>query len=449
MALRPLVIKVAFYLPLGRGRGKSLTSAVEHFKYMGDPNRHKKPDEELLLSSAAVHARYMTERPGISGYFGPDVRQLPDVSAIQTAIRHHQGPVWRAFISVTEHDAQTLGGQLMTREGWEAATRQELPPMLTKLGLDPTNVEWVASVHKKAGHPHIHLLFWERTVTRDKGLWSEKERRGIRQGWVSTLYRPERQRLGQEKSVLRQHVIAAVRAHDPGFLTSRMQREWTTRITTLATQMPGTGRASLKFMPPPVKASALDTANWVLNTIPRFAEAADRYGAIAAEMAQYYSDDPAAQARARIQAQQDLAERVAQLVIREAAQWDATQTRQVIRELVERDDAALQDRLWRMTQLTGSEREEAIRDLATELRGDRDASWQPRLERQIDHTLRALSETQYQTSRAALHHVFSGLQAALRDAERDSARAARRRAWEADQAAWEEERIKRASGLAL
>lgn len=449
MAFRPLVIKVAFYLPSGRGRGKSLTSAVEHFKYMGDPNRHKKPDEELLLSSAAVHARYMTERPGISGYFGPDVRQLPDVSAIQTAIRHHQGPVWRAFISVTEHDAQTLGGQLMTREGWEAATRQELPPMLTKLGLDPTNVEWVASVHKKAGHPHIHLLFWERTVTRDKGLWSEKERRGIRQGWVSTLYRPERQRLGQEKSVLRQHVIAAVRAHDPGFLTPRMQREWTTRITTLATQMPGTGRASLKFMPPPVKASALDTANWVLNTIPRFAEAADRYGAIAAEMAQHYSDDPAAQARARIQAQQDLAERVAQLVIREAAQWDATQTRQVIRELVERDDAALQDRLWRMTQLTGSEREEAIRDLATELRGDRDASWQPRLERQIDHTLRALSETQYQASRSALHHVFSGLQAALRDAERDSARAARRRAWEAALAAWEEERIKRASGLAL
>ena len=448
MALRPFVIKVAFYLPSGRGRGKSLTSAVEHLKYMGDPNRHKKPDEELLLSSAAVHARYMTERPGISGYFGPDVRQLPDVSAIQSTIRDHTGPVWRAFISVTEADAQTLGGQLLTREGWEAATRQELPRMLTKLGLDPTNVEWVASVHKKAGHPHIHLLFWERAVTRDKGLWSERERRGIRQGWVSTLYGPERQRLGQEKSALRQQVLMAVRAHDPGFLTPRMQRAWTERITTLATQMPGTGRAALKFMPPPVKAAALDTASWLLKTIPRFAEEADRYSAIAVELAQHYSDDPREHARARNQAQQDLTERVAQLVIREAAQWDHTQTRQVIRELVS-DDAALQDRLWRMTQLTGPEREEAIRDLATQLRGDRDARWQPQLERQIDQTLHALSERQYQASRTALHHVFAGLQAALRDAERDSARAARRRAWEAAQAAWEEERIKRASGLAL
>ena len=127
MALRPLIVKHAFYLPGKQGFGKGNHGAVAHLQYMGDPSRHQKSDEELLMGSAAIHAKYMTERPGVSGYFGPDPRTLPDIAAIQKTLESHTGPIWRDFISVTEHDAIALGGDLMTREGWDATARAQLP----------------------------------------------------------------------------------------------------------------------------------------------------------------------------------------------------------------------------------------------------------------------------------------------------------------------------------
>ncbi len=370
MALRPFVIKMAFYLPGQQGWGKGMGGARAHLDYMGDPNRHKKADEELLMGSAAIHAQYMVERPGVSGYFGPDPRELPDVKGVQSTVDHHQGPVWRAFISVTEDDAKTLGGALMTREGWEQAARAQLPKTFEQMDLDPANVDWIASVHKKEGHPHLHLLFWEREVTRDKGKWSDKERRAIRRGWVQELYGPERDRLGQEKSTIRQALLTTLKEKDPGWWTPRMQRDWQDRLGQLADLMPGEGRAMLKFLPPETKEAALAQARWLLETIPAFCEQMGRYSDIAAELAQHYSDNPDAHQQARQKAMDDLTERVAQVLVKEAAAVDRARQWDAIRELVNTGDRGLRRELVHLSRLSGSEREQARDALAQRLVGD-------------------------------------------------------------------------------
>lgn len=449
MALRPFVIKTAFYLPTGKGRGKSLQSAVEHLNYMGDPDRHCKHDEELLLGSAAIHAKYMTERPGVSGYFGPDPRCLPDVDQIQEAIRTHTGPVWRTFVSVTETDAVTLGGGLLTREGWEQAARAQIPQMLEKMGLDPANVEWVASVHKKAGHPHLHVLWWERAVTREKGVWSHKERIAIRRGWVTELYRPERERLGQEKSALRQSLIGVVRNQEPGFITPKVQAEWQSRLAAMAERMPGDGRVALKFMPPELKVQARETAEWLCRTVPRFKDAVTRYGDIAVEMAQHYSDKNEVHAKARANAEADLTDRVAQIVIQQAAQLNRQIQWQAVRDMMNRDDPATRHELLRISRLTGDQRRQAIANMATQLRGEGPQTLQRPLERRIANSVRYIHEARQQQAAIALRGVFAGMQSALRQAERDNVLAAKRREWERAKAEWEDAQIRQDTGLIL
>lgn len=443
--LRPLVIKHAFYLPGQTGWGKGRQGALAHLDYMGDPNKHTKSDEELLMGDPSIHARYMVERPGAAGYFGPDPRTLPDIAAIQKILKTHTGPIWRDFVSVTEADARTLGGGLLTRAGWEAAARAQLPKMFAQMGLDPANVEWVAAVHKKEGHPHMHLLYWEREPTRAKGQWSNAERVRIRRGWVQELYGPERDRLGKEKSALRQHLLTVMKSGDLGFVAPRQQVEWARRLTDLADQMPGRGRIALKFMPPDVKAAAQDTAQWLLSTIPAFREAAQRHGDIAAELAQHYSDDPTQHQKARANAQADLLDRVAQLVIREAAHLDRKIRWEFVKDTITTDDPHMQEALHRLSRLRGDERKQAIHDYAEQIRTaqGKGEKYQKPLERRIEKSLMYITEARRQQAASSLRGVFAGMQAALRHAEAEARReAARLRRAQAKEAWVQEARAK-------
>ncbi len=444
-----MVVKTAFYLPNQQGFGKGRHGALAHLDYMGDPTRHAKADEELLMGSAAIHAKYMVERPGISGYFGPDPRVLPDIDAVQEHLQRHTGPIWRVFVSVTEHDALTLGGALMTREGWEAASRAQLPTMFQKLALDPRNVEWVASVHKKAGHPHLHLLFWERHPHRVKGVWSSREVRSIRQGWVSECYGPERERLGHEKSTLRAAIIAQAKALEPGFLTPSQTVEWQRRMVDLAAHMPGTGRAMLKFLPPSTKAEALETATWLLARVPAFGPLRQRYGEIAAEMAQHYSDDPGAHDQARANADHDLTERLAQIVVKEAARLDQATTWTTVKALVPTDDPATRKALRELQRMSASDRKTAIAALATQLRGEGPKKLQKPLEKQLAKVSDFVAWADQYATNQALRRISTAFHGLLAKAELEASRAAylsAKERWQKDQAEYE---LAAAQGLSL
>jgi hypothetical protein len=400
MALRPLVIKLHFYTPTPKDRA----GALSHLDYMGNPKK-----EELVRAgedaerddSAAIHAAYMESRSGSTGYIGPDDRSLPDPSVIASELRSHEGPVWRAIISVTETDARSMGGQLLARPAWEDAARDVVPRMADAMGIKRDDLEWVAAMHRKEGHPHLHLLFWEKTAERKRGVLSDGERRDVRKLWVQSLYRPERDRLGLEKQLLRENLVQGSRAelnatrvkwkrtkepesipYPPRPATTQAQ-ELADKLHTLSEHMPGTGRAALKYMPPEVKAEARQITEWLVSRVPEYKQTFDRYVEIAREYAQHYSDNPDYLKNAEEKARGDIQDRMAQGVIKQAASLDRAAKRE---EVVSAAVAAIRGKdaeglpeslksqvhreVTEMANLKGDERQQRAEDLAQRLLKD-------------------------------------------------------------------------------
>lgn len=184
MALRPLYMGLHFYLPQGTA---SLThvGAVAHARYLVSPKK-----EELVRSSdPGIYAQSIAERPGSAGLFGPDPEQEPDLSQMVNIIQHHPGPVWRLIVSVTEEDARVLAEHssdlLLQRSSWEEVCRLVMPQIGAELGL--TGLDWAAAMHRKEGHPHIHLLFWESNPRRAAGQVSAGERQQMRRLWIGLI----------------------------------------------------------------------------------------------------------------------------------------------------------------------------------------------------------------------------------------------------------------------
>ena len=276
MALRPLYMGLHFYLPPGPV-GSSHVSAVAHARYMVSP----KKEELVRFSDPGIHARHMAQRAGSAGLFGPDPEEEPDLSQMVDIIQHHPGPVWRLIVFVTEEDARVLAehtsDSLLERRNWDQACRLVMPQIGDELGL--AGLDWAAAMHRKEGHPHIHLLFWESTPPRAIGQVGE--RRYLWRFWMQELYRPLRGPLHVEKSQVRESLRTAVKGLGEGrgefgglvTLSSIDRRELAGHLMRLAPHLPARGR----YMPAAVKEEVCHTALWMPHTIPEFRDLVLRY----------------------------------------------------------------------------------------------------------------------------------------------------------------------------
>ena len=440
--MRPFVLHDHFYLPDGKGRGKSLDSAVRHLKYIQDPKKEELV-QDTTMESASIHARYMGERPGSAGLFGPAPGRTPPLDALEHVIKNHDGPVWRWIPSVRGDDALELG--LMDRRRWEQVARQVMPQAAKIMGIDPGNLEWVAAMHRKEGHPHLHILLWEKVPHREMGFIAEKKLADIRRLWMQELYRPRRQALGAEKSAIRQQARETVQAILSGdaslHIPPPLLAEWTDRLTLLAEHLPGHGRAALKYMPPEVKQEAQALTQWLLHQHPDLTQLVRHYGDIAAEMAQHYSDDAAHHQKARDNAKADLTDRMAQVVIRAGARLDNKFRWGFVRDAIQTDDPDVVQTLHRLSRLTGNERQQAIHAYAEQIRTaqGKSAKYQRPLERHIDKAVQYITEARRQQAASAMRGVFAGLQSALRRAEAENRQEAAKRRWTQAKEAWVQE----------
>ncbi len=327
--MRPLVAKHHIYLPDKGGR-RSLHSAVAHVKYMGNPKKEElvRDDEamrELGLDEAAVHARYAAHRPGSTGLFGPERDKPVDEKEVLQAIRTHEGPAWRVIVSVHEDDVRAMGGQLYHRAAWEDAIRAVLPKMADEMGIPMHDLRWVAAMHRKVGPEvgaagktptcHVHILLWSEDPT--KGYLNRKTIDMARRTWTSELYAPAREALGKEKSDLRQEIAQQSRL----MLGQGSAEDLGSRLAAIAAELPGKGRLAYAYMPASVKQKLDEAADWLLAQ-PELRAQAERYGAIAAELASHYSYDPQKHEQARQNAMQDLRQRLAGGVLRAAVGYD-------------------------------------------------------------------------------------------------------------------------------
>lgn len=346
----PFVMKIKFYMPGGDNGGKN----AAHVDYIatrpgadrgdieiGDRDPVSQRDE-LELDSPAGHVKYAAERPRSHGLFGADEKP-PDLKEVREELGRHDGIVWRFVLSLKEDTAKRMG--YINRENWEKALRAGVPDAARAMSIPEGNLRWVAAYHAEAGHPHVHLVMWEKEIHRNRGVLSPGERRDVRKAFIRSIYAAERSRLGVEKTALRDMIrdVARgemdrardlmvrvksarqeVRAMDGGAagvaprLTDGDREDLARRVENLAGIMPGKGRVALKYMPEEVKAGAREIADWLLAK-PGFAASSARYKEIAREMAGHYTSQDQKLSQAEENAYSDLRDRVAQLVLKTAA----------------------------------------------------------------------------------------------------------------------------------
>lgn len=304
-------------------------------------------------SRNAAHVYYIATHGADGGHvdralFGPDPKQPPDRIEVQRAVRDHTGPVWRLVLSLREDDALRWGYQ--TRGDWERLARLAVPQIAARMGLSPGAVRWTAALHRAPGHPHLHVVLWEDPPARRQGKLMPAELRAVRQAWARQVLAPVRAPLAAHKTVLRDSLrvtaddvlrdsitlalhagarrralrtVARRQSRTPvrpsPSAPSPLEQELASRLLALAGRMPGRGRAVLAFMPQDVKDEALRVAERLLQH-PSLTAHVSLYRQTVRQMAGFYTSRNRALDMAEQKAMRDLQQRIAQLVVRAAAQ---------------------------------------------------------------------------------------------------------------------------------
>lgn len=352
----PFFCKIRFYAP---SRFQKVTERIQaqnaaHIGYIG-----MRPGVESIEEVAeddpvkadpdtpAGHVRYLDERPRSHGLFSAS-GERPDLKSIQKELANHKGVVWRVVLSLTEEDAKRL--DMTSRKNWETVLRATVPQAAAAMGIGETNLRWVAAFHQEKGHPHVHLVIWEKVPQRRRGKLSEAERKEVRKIFQNEIYAEERTRLLQEKTATRDlirdlskrelvntvELIRGIREMQreldlefasmgfantgiPPKLFSSDANEIALRLNQIGDMMPKRGRIAYQYMPPEVKKIVDETTKWLLRQ-PAFYETVSRYQAAVEGMTRQYTHREDQVAAAVDRAMRDLEKRVAQLVLKGASE---------------------------------------------------------------------------------------------------------------------------------
>ncbi|KYH30768.1 MobP3 family relaxase [Neomoorella mulderi] len=352
MSKSVVIVNVAYYQP----GTKKMACNYNHIRYIatkpeadrGDPEAYRIGDEDYPLASgtAAGHIKYAAERPGSSGLFGSEGEPVPGWQEIGSKLARHNLPVWRVIVSLRQDDAERLG--LTEREKWQACIENGVNSAIKAMHLHPDHARWVAAFHRKEGHPHCHVVIWEEKhgAARRQGYLEPGERRGVFRSFAREVFRDERDCLTAEKTAIRDAIrelagndmakvtefmkeVKQARLEARAFLgaspkmlpvlTAGREEVLARKLKDLAGIMPGHGRVALAYMPGEVKEKAWEIAGWILEQ-PGFSQSAGRYQELARQLASHYTLKPEALDEAARKAYEDIRDRVAQVVLKGAAE---------------------------------------------------------------------------------------------------------------------------------
>ena len=162
--------------------------------------RTLKPNHPQTPEKNAAHVTYIATRPGVmkndmsqSGLFGAlsDLQfqnniELDKAVSRVKEISNQKKNVFRSMISFTDEQAAGLG--LKNLSDWQEYAKKQISILAHENGIKLENLEWVAAVHDKAGHPHVHIAFWDRNQQVQVQFVPAKKISGIRRKLIDNTY---------------------------------------------------------------------------------------------------------------------------------------------------------------------------------------------------------------------------------------------------------------------
>ncbi len=358
----PLVVKIGFYTPSKTNVARN-KAHVDYIATRPGVVKELEPAvEEMIDPSTAVgHIKYAHERPGSHGLFGPDKEMSLD--EIKKELGNHKGMVWRMIVSLREEDACRL--DMTSRRQWEQKMRASIPDVADKMGIPLSNLRWCAAFHNEPGHPHVHVMIWEKEPKRTRGKLSQAERKDVRRVFAKEIYAEERMQLNREKTAERDLIREMIK-HDieevvhlrevlaeqrkevrlelkmagqggrgiAPVVPVNLARELVDRLRGLALLMPEKGRIALKYMPEQVKEAVASLSDWLLSQ-PGVKIHVQKYLQAHERLTQMHVLSPEKIDQAKTKAYEDLQKRVSQILLRAAADINREEWKEV-KELQER-----------------------------------------------------------------------------------------------------------------
>lgn len=324
------------YIATRPGTDKSVTEA--------DLKKELEKGIEDLSSDDDTYVKYIDERPNSHGLFGQD--GIEDLKEVQEELSQVNSFVWRGIVSLKESDAKELG--YMKKDQWQDMLRKKIPDMANEMGISIKNLRWCGAVHMEKGHPHAHIMIWEKEPQRTIGVMSSKSLDNIRKMFTDEIFEEERFRLMNEKNIMRELIndlakgdvsqatyllkeVRKTRTELKTFVEEMNQEGVTPRLYSeeekkiaelvqkLSEKLPGKGRANLKFMPEDVKEEVRAIADYMLQQ-PELMASLEKNLKAVEELTRMYTGKEEAIQKARDNAYKDMRDRISQIVLKGAVE---------------------------------------------------------------------------------------------------------------------------------
>lgn len=342
MTLGPLVVKVSYAAPsAGDGAhaayiatrpGTDLTITAESVARMVTRD----------VADDATYTRYIAERPGVVADGGPhglfDENGVPDLASVTDELAAlSYAPIYRVIVSVGRADAEELG--LDSKAQWERHVRASVDALSAATGIPRENMRWVAAHHNPAaGHPHAHIMIWDRTDSLAFKRVIPQRRAGaghipaprlkaLRGAFTREIYGAVREGVYEAKGRARSEIrmfgttslsLAVEERRQIGAgLALPTVSSLTRDLDALSRTLPGRGRAAYKYVSPETKAAVDRIVDKLVSAAP-IAERVTAYADAAVELKRHHTADPDELASARATAEADVRARLAPDVLQAA-----------------------------------------------------------------------------------------------------------------------------------
>ena len=138
--------------------------------------RHKRPQWKKTPIKNREHIRYIAIRSGVikdpetgHGLFGkiPGMEQSGVITNLQEFMKYvydksrQKTVFYRAALSFREDDAKTLG-LINNSAAWEKLMNTHAAKFAESNRIPVSRFCWVGGVHMEKGHPHMHLVYWDK-----------------------------------------------------------------------------------------------------------------------------------------------------------------------------------------------------------------------------------------------------------------------------------------------
>ncbi len=110
--------------------------------------------------------------------------------------------VYKIVISLTGEDSEKYG--YTTRDDWENLIRANIKIIADEYNIKLENLDWVASFHTEEEHPHIHLVFYDKSVTKRAKPYVQYDK--IKQKLNYSVYKKDIQPLLDEKNSIKKEI---------------------------------------------------------------------------------------------------------------------------------------------------------------------------------------------------------------------------------------------------